>query len=374
MTKKKIFVTQPSLPPLSEILPHLQTIWDTRILSNGGPFHQKLEEALEDYLDVSQLALFNNGTIALITALQALGVTGEVITTPFSFAATSTALTWNNVKPIFVDIKPSDFNIDPNLIEAAITPNTTAIVAVHCYGNPCDVEAIHAIAKKHQLKVVYDAAHAFGVKDAGGSILRHGDMSTLSMHATKVFNTLEGGAIICHDKEIKKTVNELKNFGFKSEVDLETAGINGKMNEVSAALGLIQLNHVSEAISKRKFIDQQYRKRLSNIDGIQCSKIPSNITPNYSYFPILVKPDYPISRDLLNEHLHGIGVFSRRYFYPLISNFSLYSKSKGAEKTNLPVANKISQEVLCLPIYPDLTVNEVEYITNFISNFGKLNV
>ena len=349
-----IFVTQPDLPPLQDFLPYLEKIWDSRILTNGGPFHQELEAALCDYLGVPHIALFANGTIALITALQALGIRGEVITTPYSFVATAHSLLWNGITPIFVDIDPDTYNLDPTRIEEAITPQTSAILPVHCYGRPCEVGSIQSIADRHGLKVIYDAAHAFGVKDAGGSVLRHGDLSVLSFHATKVFNTFEGGAIVCHDAAMKRKVDQLKNFGFVDEVTVVEAGINGKMSEINAAFGLLQLGRVNEAIARRRDIDEQYRRALNGVPGIRCSSPPANVAWNYSYFPILVDGDYQVSRDALYERFRSAGIFARRYFYPLITNFPMYRGMPSADSVNLPTAMDVASKVLCLPIYPRL--------------------
>ena len=324
MTQKNIYVTQPLLPPLEEFLPYLEQIWETKWLTNGGPFHQELEKELADYLGVEHLALFANGTLALVTALQALRITGEVITTPFSFVATAHALLWNGIKPVFVDIQPGTFNLDPEKIEAAITPNTTAILPVHVYGNPCDVEKIQKIADTYGLKVIYDAAHAFGVRCKGESLLKHGDLSTLSFHATKVFNTFEGGAIICPDAKTKKRIDDLKNFGYSGEVTVIAIGINAKMNELQAAFGLLQLKHIDKAIRRRREIDDHYREQLFSIPGITCPPLPADTTNNYSYFPILIGKEYPLSRDELNDKLRQHGIFPRRYFYPLISEFPMY--------------------------------------------------
>ncbi|NMM14922.1 MAG: DegT/DnrJ/EryC1/StrS family aminotransferase [Rhodoferax sp.] len=367
MSIEPIYVTQPYLPPLEEFIPYLQQIWDKKILTNGGPFHQQLEQALCDYLGVKHIALFTNGTIALVTALQALRITGEVITTPYSFVATSHSLLWNGIKPVFVDIDPNTFNLDPVKIEAAITPQTTAIMPVHCYGHPCDVEAIQKIADNYNLKVIYDAAHAFGVKDTGGSILRHGDMSVLSFHATKVFNTFEGGAIICPDEKTKIRIDQLKNFGHVGEVTVVAPGINGKMSEFNAALGLLQLKYIDQALLRRKAIDTAYRERLKNVKGIHCLNDSGEKVANYSYFPVLVDANYPLSRDGLNQKLKDSGIHPRRYFYPLISEFPMYRGLPSARGENLPVATAASSQVLCLPIYPDLAMSAVDEITNFIA-------
>ena len=365
--KKPIYVTQPYLPPLEEFIPYLQQIWDKKILTNGGPFHQQLEQALCDYLGVNHISLFTNGTVALVTALQALRITGEVITTPYSFVATAHSLLWNGIKPVFVDIDPKTLNLDPTKIEAAITPHTTAIMPVHCYGHSCDVDAIQRIADNYNLKVVYDAAHAFGVQCHDGSVLNHGDLSVLSFHATKVFNTFEGGAIISPDMKTKTRIDQLKNFGHVGEVTVVAPGINGKMSEFNAALGLLQLKYIDHAIERRKEIDLAYRKRLKNVKGIRCLQDAGEKVANYSYFPVLVNVDYPISRDELNQKLKDIGINPRRYFYPLISEFPMYRGLTSAHVDNLPVAIAASSQVLCLPIYPDLEMSAVDEIVNFIA-------
>ena len=366
--KKPIYVTQPFLPPLEEFVPYLQEIWDNKVLTNGGPFHQKLEAALCEYLGVKHIALFTNATIALVTALQALRITGEVITTPYSFVATAHSLLWNGIKPIFVDVDPKTLNLDPAKIEAAITPQTTAIMPVHCYGHPCDVDAIQKIADTYNLKVIYDAAHAFGVQCHCGSVLAHGDLSILSFHATKVFNTFEGGAIICPDAKMKARIDQLKNFGHAGETTVVAPGINGKMSEFNAALGLLQLKHIDQALAKRKLIDAAYRSRLSSIKGIHCLEDAGETRANYAYFPILVRPEYPLSRDELNQMLRDHGIFPRRYFYPLISEFPMYRGLPSAHRDNLPVASAAALQVLCLPMYPDLPMASLEEIANLIAN------
>jgi dTDP-4-amino-4,6-dideoxygalactose transaminase len=358
---KNIYVTQPTLPPLEEFIPYLEQIWENKILTNGGTFHQQLEQALCDYLGVKHLALFTNGTIALITALQALRITGEVITTPYSFVATAHSLLWNGIKPVFVDIDPISLNLDPAKIEAAITPQTTAIMPVHCYGYPCDVKRIQAIADNYNLKVIYDAAHAFGVKNQDGGILNHGDLSVLSFHATKVFNTFEGGAIICPDEKTKRRIDHLKNFGFVDEVTVVAAGINGKMSEINAAFGLLQLKGIDEALAKRQAIDAHYREGLKDIAGIRCADSGSYVA-NYAYFPIFVEKN----RDALYETLKENGIFGRRYFYPLISDFPMYRGLPSAAPSNLPIARKTSEEVICLPIYPELSHDSQDKIINLI--------
>lgn len=366
MNDKPIYVTQPYLPPLEELIPYLQQIWDNKVLTNGGPMHQQLEKALCDYLGVEFISLFNNGTIALLTALQALRITGEVITTPYSFVATAHSMIWNGIKPVFVDIDPNTLNLDPTKIVAAITPQTTAIMPVHCYGNPCDVEAIQEVADNYNLRVIYDSAHAFGVKDAGGSILRHGDLSVMSFHATKVFNTFEGGAIVCPDMKTKKRIDRLKNFGIVDETTVVAPGINGKMSEINAAIGLVQLSHIDQALADRKKIDDLYRKKLKEVKGIKIVEINDQVISNYSYFPILVQEDYPLTRDELYEKLKNNNIFARRYFYPLISDFTFYKELSSSEISNLKAAKAASEKVICLPIYPSLDKKKVCFISSTI--------
>jgi dTDP-4-amino-4,6-dideoxygalactose transaminase len=345
----------------------LEEIWNTKILTNAGPFHQQLEQALCEYLDVEHLALFTNGTIALVTALQALRIAGEVITTPYSFVATAHSLLWNGIKPVFVDINPHTLNLDPSKIEAAITPQTTAIMPVHVYGHPCDVEAIQKIADNYNLKVIYDGAHAFGVQDQGGSVLRHGDLSVLSFHATKVFNTFEGGAIVCPDAKTKQHIDHLKNFGFVDELTVVAPGINGKMSEVNAAFGLLQLKHIDLVLARRKEIDATYRQQLACVQGIQCLGDSGEKVANHAYFPILVQPDYPLSRDALYEKLKVHGIHARRYFYPLISDFPMYRSMASAQRCNLTVASEAASKILCLPIYPELDTTVIEEICRYIA-------
>lgn len=367
MKKEIIYVTKPTLPPLEDFIPYLREIWDNKVLTNGGPFHEQLENELCKYLGVEYICLFTNGTLALVTALQSLRITGEVITTPYSFVATSHSLLWNGIKPVFVDIDPNTLNLDPAKIEAAITPQTTAIMPVHCYGHPCDVEAIQKIADNYNLKVIYDAAHAFGVQDHRGSVLNHGDLSVLSFHATKVFNTFEGGAIICPDAKTKTRIDQLKNFGHVGETTVVAPGINGKMSEFNAALGLLQLKHIDQALARRREIDIAYRQRLSAVKGIRCLEDAGEKFANYAYFPILVQPEYPIRRDDLNLTLKEQGINPRRYFYPLISEFPMYRGLPSAHRENLPVATQVAQQVLCLPIYPDLDLSTVDEITRIIA-------
>lgn len=361
-----IYVTQPSLPSLEEFILYLEQIWESKWLTNNGPFHRQLERELCDYLGVKHISLFANGTIALITALQALRITGEVITTPYSFVATAHSLLWNGISPVFVDIDPATLNLDPDKIEAAITPQTTAIMPVHCYGYPCDVERIQKIADSHGLKVIYDAAHAFGVRLNGDSVLNHGDLSVLSFHATKVFNTFEGGAIVCPDAETKQHIDQLKNFGFVDEITVNTPGINGKMSEINAAFGSLQLKSIDEAIQKRKTVDARYRMGLAEIKGIHCLSDVDSDVANYAYFPILVQSEYPLSRDALYQKMQDNGIYVRRYFYPLISDFPMYREMYSAAPSNLPVARKAASEVICLPIYPALSNEQVDHILELI--------
>ncbi|EFH0555490.1 DegT/DnrJ/EryC1/StrS family aminotransferase, partial [Escherichia coli] len=355
-------------PELREFIPYLEKIWENKWLTNNGPFHQQLENDLCRYLGVEYVSLFNNATIALITAVQSLELTGEVITTPYSFVATTHSLMWNNLNPVFVDVSRDTFNINPSQIEAAITEKTTAIMAVHCYGNPCDVIAIEKIAKKYKLKVIYDAAHAFGVNFKGESLLKYGDLSVVSFHATKVFNTFEGGVIICPNAETKLKIDQLKNFGFEDELTIKSIGINGKMSEVNAAFGLVQLKHVNEAISKRKEINDLYGKLLGNVKGISLAKFDKLATKNFSYYPILIEDDYGMSRDELCHLLQKNNIFARKYFYPLISDMDLYKNMESARKENLHIARDISNKVLCLPIYADLDLDIVRFIARVIGN------
>lgn len=370
-TEKPILVTKPSLPPLEEFIPYLEDIWESRKLTNNGKYHQALEKALCEYLGVKYISLFSNGTLALVTALQALRITGEVITTPYSFVATTHALWWNNIKPVFVDIEPGTFNINPAKIEAAITPQTTAIMPVHVYGNPCDVEKIKEIADTYNLKVIYDACHTFGVTLNEIPIVSFGDLSVMSFHATKVYNTFEGGAIVCHDETTKKRIDNLKNFGFQGEITVVAPGINAKMNEIQAAIGLLQLKYVDEAILKRKEIVEIYRKKLEGIEGITFLEDFPGTRHCYSYFPILIdKEKYGKTRDDLYAELKKYNIYGRRYFYPLISQFPTYRGLISARKENLPVAEKTTEQVLCLPLYPALQFEEVEKITQIISGYN----
>lgn len=362
-----ILVTSPLMPPLEEFQVYLKDIWTRKWLTNNGYYHQKLEKALCDYLGVKYISLFSNGTLALITALQTLRITGEVITTPYSFVATTHALWWNGIKPIFVDIDPVSCNINPSKIEAAITPRTTAIMPVHVYGTPCDVERIQAIADKYGLKVIYDAAHAFGVQKDGVSVLNYGDLSILSFHATKTYSTIEGGAIVCKDENTKARIDYLKNFGFADEVTVVAPGINAKMNEVQAAYGLLNLKYIDKAIACRRHVAELYRENLKGISGISCLKEESDVKYNYSYFPVFVdKQEYKYTRDELYLKLKKSNVLSRRYFYPLISEFSTYRSLDSACPANLPVSHCIADSVLCLPLHHGLSREDVDFIISLI--------
>ena len=368
MEQSPTYVTRPFLPPLEEFLPYLEQIWESRWLTNAGPFHGRLESALAEYLGVKHLALFTNGTIALVTALQALRITGEVITTPYSFVATAHSLLWNNIKPVFVDIDPVTCNLDPAGIEAAITPQTTAILPVHCYGTPCDVAALQKLADVYGLKVIYDAAHAFGVKSGATSVLQHGDLSVLSFHATKVFHTFEGGAIVCPDAKTKQRIDYLKNFGFADEVTIVAAGINGKMSEIQAAMGLVQLGHMDRLIGLRGRVDATYRRELAGTPGVRILPQGSTFTPNYSYFPIFIEPEYRLGRDGLYELLREHNIFARRYFYPLISDMPMYRGLPSAAPANLSRARRAADGVLCLPIYPDLPDDDLRRTIDLIKS------
>lgn len=371
MNDKPIFVTQPAMPPLEEFIPYLQQIWDNKILTNCGPFHQQLEQALADYLGVKYISLFANATLALVTALQALRITGDVITTPYSFVATAHSLKWNGIRPIFADIDPKTCNLDPAAIEAAITPQTTAIMPVHVYGTPCDVDAIQRIAENYNLKVIYDAAHAFGCKVNGQSLCSFGDISVVSFHATKVFNTFEGGAIICQDAKTKAHIDHLKNFGFVDETTVVAAGINGKMSEINAAFGMLQLKHVDAAIAKRASISQFYTERLRFVRGISVLQHDLTHESNYSYYPILVNANFPLSRDGLYEKFREKNIIARRYFYPLISEFPMYRGLPSATSNLLPNAKEISSRVLCLPLHPNLGEVELERIMSVLMECAK---
>lgn len=366
----KILVTSPLLPDLDEFNKLMQDIWNRKWITNAGHYHQLLEEELAKYLGVEYLSLFTNGTLPLITALQALGLTkGEVITTPYSFVATTHSIWWNQLTPVFVDIEEETCGMDPTKIEAAITENTVAIMPVHCYGKPCKTKEIDAIAKKHGLKVIYDAAHAFGVKVNGESILNAGDISTLSFHATKVYNTIEGGALVCHTKEMKEKIDHLKNFGFEDEVTVVAPGINSKMDEVRAAYGLLNLKQVDAAIEARQKVANAYREALRDVKGIRFFDDMEGVRHNYSYFPIFInEAEYGMSRDALYEKMKEHGVFGRRYFYPLISTFMPYNRYPSSNEANLPIATKVANEVLCLPMHHELSDDDVQRIIDCIKN------
>lgn len=367
MDKNIITVTSPLLPDLDEFHELLKEIWDSKWITNNGSFHKKLEAALCEYLKVPYVSLFTNGTLPLLTALQALRITGEVITTPYSFVATTHALWWNGIKPVFVDIDPQTGNLDPNKIEAAITPKTTAILPVHVYGKPCDVDAIQAIADKYGLKVIYDAAHAFGVEVNGESILNAGDMSTLSFHATKVFNTIEGGAMIMHDAKTKQRIDYLKNFGFAGETEVVGPGINSKVDEVRSAYGLLNLKQVDAAIAARKKVAVAYRDALRSVEGIMFWDDMPGMKHNYSYFPIFVDAEkYGMTRDELYFKMKDQGVWGRRYFYPLISEFSTYRGLESATSENLPQATKMAESVICLPMHHALSEEDCSRVIDVI--------
>ena len=367
MDSKTITVTSPLLPDLEELHGLLEKIWDSKWITNNGSFHKKLEAALAEYLKVPYVSLFTNGTLPLITALQALHVTGEVITTPYSFVATTHALWWNGIKPVFVDIEWETGCIDPSKIEAAITPRTTAIMPVHVYGKPCDTKAIKEIADKYGLKVIYDAAHAFGVEVDGESVLNAGDMSTLSFHATKVYNTVEGGAMVMHDEATKKRIDYLKNFGFAGETEVVAPGINSKMDEIRAAYGLLNLRQVDAAIEARHKVAIRYREALKDVEGISFWNDLPGVRHNYSYFPIFVDAArYGMTRDELYFKMKERGVLGRRYFYPLISTFSTYRGLESAAPSNLPVATKMADEVICLPMHHALSEADLERVIDCI--------
>lgn len=362
-----INVTQPFLPPLAEYQEYLSRIWNNKILTNGGSMHQELEAELCKHLGVEHISLFSNGTIALITALQALEISGEVITTPYSFVATTNSLIWNGIQPVFVDIDPATCNIDCSKIEAAITPETSAIMPVHVYGIPCNVEEIERIAKKHSLKVLYDAAHAFGVNAHGKSVLSFGDLAVLSFHATKVFNTVEGGAIVCQTREMKEKIDSLKNFGITNEVTVVAPGINGKMNEFQAAFGLLNLKYLDKALAARREQVEHYCKLLSNVRGVSLLNTGAIENYNYAYFPVFIdKAEFGTGRDELYFALKKRGINGRRYFYPLITDFPIYKNIPSAAPANLPQARIIADQVICLPVYPELGLQNVEKIVNEI--------
>jgi len=383
-SKEVITVTSPLLPNLEEFNKLLQQIWDSKWITNMGQFHKQLEKALADYLHVPYVCLFTNGTLPLMTALQALRITGEVITTPYSFVATTHSIWWNHCKPVFVDIDPETGNMDPDKIEAAITPATTCIMPVHCYGKPCDIKHIQEIADKYGLKVIYDAAHAFGVEvpadqygleayDEKGlaGIMNAGDMSTLSFHATKVYNTIEGGALVVHDEKTKERIDQLKNFGITDEVTVVAPGINGKMDEMRSAYGLLNLKQVDAAIEARCQVALKYREALRPVEGISFWDDIPGVRNNYSYFPIFINAeDYGMTRDELYQKMREQGILSRRYFYPLISNFPTYNGLPSAVKENLPIGNRLANEVLCLPMHHALSDEEIQKVINLVVRYS----
>lgn len=363
----QITVTSPLLPDLQEFNALLQQIWDKKWITNNGDFHKQLEKELAEYLGVPYLSLFTNGTLPLITALQAMRITGEVITTPYSFVATTHSLWWNGIKPVFVDIDPKTGNLNPDKIEAAITPKTTAILPVHVYGTPCDTKRIQDIADTYGLRVLYDAAHAFGVKVDGESVLKAGDMSTLSFHATKVYNTIEGGALVVQDEQTKKRIDYLKNFGFANEVTVVGPGINSKMDEVRAAYGLLNLKQVDQCIEARGRADAFYREALKGVPGISMLEPTPHTRHNFSYFPIFVdEKQYGMSRDALYFKMKEHGVLGRRYFYPLISEFSTYRGLESANPENLPVAHRFANTVICLPMHHALSTEDLNRVVELI--------
>lgn len=372
MNNDGIKVTSPLLPPLDEFTTMLEDIWQRRWVTNNGQYHQQLEKALAEYLKVPYISLFTNGTLPLLTALQALDIKGEVITTPYSFVATTHAIWWNGCQPLFVDIEDETCGIDPDKIEAAITPRTTAIMPVHCYGHPVKMKRIQEIADHHGLKVIYDAAHAFGVEMDGESVLNAGNMSTLSFHATKVYNTLEGGAIIMHDKQTKQHIDYLKNFGFAGETEVKAPGINSKVDEVRCAYGLLNLKQVDSAIAHRRRVAEIYREALRNVPGIRFYEDMPGVRHNYGYFPIFVDAkEYGMTRDALYFKLQSAGVYGRRYFYPLISTFSPYRNLPSATPENLPVATRIANEVICLPMHHALSEDNIERVVSVVKNPKK---
>ena len=369
-----LFVTRPSLPPLEEMLPLLEDIWNRRVLTNDGTYHQLLEAELGRYLGVEHLCLVQNATLGLLLALRQAKLSGEVITTPFTFVGTAHAISLAGLEPVFVDIDRHSLNLNPALIEAAITPRTTAIMPVHVFGRACDTSVINEIARRHGLRVIYDAAHAFGIRDGGGSVLRHGDMSVLSFHATKVFNTFEGGAIVCADAATKADIDLQRNFGIVDEVTVSSVGLNAKLNEFSAALGVVQLRHIDDFIARRAAADALYRELLQNMPGIDCLPVPEGQSLNHYHFPVLVNGTYGADRDALHNRLRSHGIHARRYFYPLVSDHSVYSHLPSAQPRRLPVAQDIAQRILCLPLFPDITVAEQQRIVEIMAGPSRMAV
>lgn len=367
-----INVTRPNLPPLEELIPHLESIWESGILSNNGPIHQKLEQALSEYLGLEHLSLVCNATIGLMLAQEVLGVRGgEVITTPYSFVATANSIFWMNNKPVFVDVEAESACIDPALIEDAITENTKAIMPLHCYGNVAKVGDIADVSNKYSIPVIYDACHSFGIEDEGGSVLRHGDIAVVSFHATKVFSTFEGGVIVSPDRATKENIDRLKNFGFVDEEDVSVKGINGKLNEVSAAFGLVQLQHIESYVSARAVLDAAYRDRLNGVVGLRCLDRIGQRRHNYAYFPIVIEEEFPINRDALALALKLRGFNCRKYFYPLIPEYRSYAGDKDDVINSFPRAKSLSNSVLCLPLFPELRLNELHQICDAIESLSS---
>jgi dTDP-4-amino-4,6-dideoxygalactose transaminase len=367
MPAEPVYVTRPYLPPLAELQPLLEEMWRTGMLSNDGPFHTRFRSALADYLGVKHVIPVANATLGLIVALRSIGTSGEVITTPFSFVASSQAISWAGMRPVFVDIEPDSLGLDPERIEAAITPDTKAILPVHVFGRRCDVTAIERIAAHHGIPVIYDAAHAFGVEDSGGSIARYGALSVLSFHATKVFNTFEGGAVVTNDTGLARDVDRLRDFGYADDTIVESIGLNAKMNEFSAALGLVQLKHFDEAVRSRTRVDAYYRELLRDVKGIRCLDFSASHRHNYYNFPIVVGEDYPLTRETLCDRLNAEHIFPRKYFCPLISEQPVYRELPSAAPANLPVATTMGARILCLPQYPGLSRHQQERIVSLIA-------
>jgi len=370
--EEPIYVTRPMLPEINRFFDKLKEIWETKQLTNYGPMHNKLEDALRQFLEVPHLSLFNNGTIALVVACQSLRLSGEVITTPFTFPATPHVLAWNNINPIFCDIDPVTLNINADQIESSITPQTTGILAVHIFGIPCDVEKIRHIADIYGLKIIYDAAHAFGVKKNDLGIGVYGDISMFSFHATKLFHTAEGGALTFKDKNLKKRIRSLQNFGIKNEEEILMPGINGKMNELQAAMGLIMLDEFEEEIKKRKILSKIYQSRLSNIQGVVL--LPNLDDESYvpNYFSIRIKKsDFGYARDEVHEQFRSYNVFTRKYFYPLCSEYPCYHYLPSSSISNLPIAHQVANEVLCLPFYGELCKDDIHRICDILEGISK---
>lgn len=370
MTDSPIYVTQPALPPLEEFVESLESIWSSRRLTNTGPFHERFEAALASFLDVDEVVLCSNGTMALLLSLRALNLSGEVITTPYSFVATAHAIAWAGLTPVFADIDPETCNLDPDSVAAAIGPKTSAILPVHCYGNPCDVDRLGTLAQRHNLALLYDAAHSFGTHHQGTSVLQHGDLATLSFHATKPFNTFEGGAIVCHSGEMKKRLEYLRNFGFEDEVTVKEVGINGKLTEFQAALGLAQLKYFNQYVKERCQIARKYRNRLASIPGLDCVFPQDMIGTNHAYFPVSITESFPLGRDECVERFRNKGIFLRRYFFPLITDFSMYDTARRVPE-NLPIARSVADSVVCLPIYPGLKERDIDTICDYFSRLSN---